>query len=242
MCRTSWALHTRLLIIFARCVRHWAWHHHGALTRTREGRAGAAHWGAPSTCPEVPALSLSSGFPSGRLLRAPRVCLLCCRVGTQSSQAGKGSQQHPLPHPAAQHRHSTRHLHHSKRLKKGQSFLVIQPAFVTQPGPSSSISAASFKVADTEPVTVTISLPITQLFQHISVNSIPFSQVNITLALQVHSGMLRACKTVACLPGRTSSSSGTQDRRSGESSLCLYPSICPAEIIFGKHPACGFSQ
>lgn len=87
---------------------------------------------------------------------------------------------------------------------------------------------------------MTISLPITCFFQHISANSIPFSQVSIKLALQVHSGMLRACKTVTCLPGRTASSSGAQDRRSGESSPCLYPNICPAEINFWKTSCLGF--
>lgn len=94
MCRAGWALHTRLLISFAPCVRH-----RGCAEQSREGRAGAAH-GVHQALPKVPASSLPSGFPAGWLLRAPPVCLLCCRVGTQSSQAGKGSQQHPLPHPA----------------------------------------------------------------------------------------------------------------------------------------------
>lgn len=45
---------------------------------------------------------------------------------------------------------------------------------------------------------------------------------------------------MTCLPGRTASSSGAQDRRYGESSPCLYPNICPAEINFWKTSCLGF--
>lgn len=154
MCRAGWALHTRLLISFANCVRRCsgAGTAMAALSRAREGRAGAAHWGAPSGCPEVPAVSPPSGFPSGQLLKAPHVCCFpCCGVGAQSSQAGKG-QCAPSSYPCPVLLLSTDTaqgtslccLHHSKMHVKGQSFLLIQPASVTQPGPSSRIFAPSF--------------------------------------------------------------------------------------------------
>lgn len=129
-----------------------AWHRHGCADQ--RGKAGLGQLTGVHQAPQVTALSLPSGFPSGRLLRAPCVCcFLCCGVGTQSSEAGKGqhaaSAPSSSPCPALLHSTDTAPgtslccSHHSKIHMKGRSFLVIQPASVSQPGSSSSNSAPS---------------------------------------------------------------------------------------------------
>lgn len=151
MCRASWALHTRLLISFANCVRHWGcgWARHCHGCAAQRGKAGLGQLRGVHQAPKVPALSLPSDFLQ-QAAEGSSCLLFLLWGGNTALRLGKASQrllpQQPLPSPAAEHRHSTRHLtgcsHHREMHMKSQSFLVIQPASVTQPGPSSSSSSA----------------------------------------------------------------------------------------------------
>lgn len=91
-----------------------AWHRHGCADQ--RGKAGLGQLTGVHQAPQVTALSLPSGFPSGRLLRAP-VFAASFAVGWEhrALRLGKASTQpvlpaQPLPSPAAQHRHSTGHF------------------------------------------------------------------------------------------------------------------------------------